>query len=299
MNMQKIKIGYFGDGVWAHEAFKMLAADSQVDIAFVCVRFDSEDTRLRELAEKEGIEVLKEKDVNNPEFVESMKKRGCDLFVSMSFNQIFKKEMIEMPRLKTIKCHAGKLPFYRGRNVLNWALINGENEFGITIHYIDEGIDTGDILLQRTYRIEDNDTYATLLKKAHIECAALLYEAICMIKDGTVKRIKQSDIDPTGSYCRRRKDGDEFIDWNKSSREITDFIRAICSPGPMARSLINGKIVKINAAALTIGKDLSESVPGQVLSVEHDRAIIRTKDSAVSLTEYEIEGGLKTGDRLC
>jgi methionyl-tRNA formyltransferase len=65
----------------------------------------------------------------------------------MSFNQIFKSEIINLPRLKTINCHAGKLPFYRSRNILNWVLINDEKEFGITVHYVDEGIDTGDIIL--------------------------------------------------------------------------------------------------------------------------------------------------------
>ena len=80
----------------------------------------------------------------------------------MSFNQIFKREMIDLPKYGTINCHAGKLPFYRGRNILNWALINDEKEFGITVHYMDEGIDTGDIIVQRTYPIGEEDDYGIL-----------------------------------------------------------------------------------------------------------------------------------------
>ena len=68
-----------------------------------------------------------------------------------------------MPALGTINCHAGKLPFYRGRNVLNWAIINGESEFGITVHFIDDGIDTGDIIKQKTYPISLNDDYKSIL----------------------------------------------------------------------------------------------------------------------------------------
>ena len=77
----------------------------------------------------------------------------------MSFDQIFKEEIINIPPLKIINCHAGKLPFYRGRNILNWALINDEKEFGITVHYVDFGIDTGDSILQKNYEITDDDDY--------------------------------------------------------------------------------------------------------------------------------------------
>ena len=116
----------------------------------------------------------------------------------MSFNQIFKTEIINLPKLKTINCHAGKLPFYRGRNILNWALINDEKEFGITVHYIDEGIDTGDIVLQRTYPISDEDNYSTLLQVSYVECANILYDAIVMFKKENVDGIKQKDIHPIG-----------------------------------------------------------------------------------------------------
>ena len=96
----------------------------------------------------------------------------------MSFNQIFKNNLINLPPLKIINCHAGKLPFYRGRNVLNWVLINDENEFGITVHFIDEGIDTGDIILQKTFKIDDTDDYQTLLSRAYKECGSILYDSI-------------------------------------------------------------------------------------------------------------------------
>ena len=73
----------------------------------------------------------------------------------MSFNQIFRKDIINLTPIGIINCHAGKLPFYRGRNILNWVLINDEKEFGITVHFVDEGIDTGDIILQKTFPITD------------------------------------------------------------------------------------------------------------------------------------------------
>ena len=89
----------------------------------------------------------------------------------MSFNQIFDKELINIPPLGTINCHASKLPFYIGRINLNWILINDEKEFGITLHYLD----TGDIILQKTYSISDHDNYKTLLGLSFKECPVVLY----------------------------------------------------------------------------------------------------------------------------
>lgn len=170
-----MKIGYFGGGPWSHEAFKRIQEDDSIEIAFVTVRFDQRDSVLISLASQNQIPVEISKNINSDEFLERISKYKADLFVSMSFNQIFKNRTFNYPLLKTINCHAGKLPFYRGRNILNWALINNEKEFGITVHYIDEGIDTGDIILQRTYPIADADDYGTLLNTAYIGCAEALY----------------------------------------------------------------------------------------------------------------------------
>ena len=151
--MMKLNIGYFADGPWSHLAFQKLIKDQDIKISFICVRFDKEDKTLRNYCSDYGIDYLKHENINSKDFINSISRYECNLFVSMSFNQIFKKEIINLPRLKTINCHAGKLPFYRGRNILNWALINDEKEFGITIHFVDEGVDTGDIILQEIYQI--------------------------------------------------------------------------------------------------------------------------------------------------
>lgn len=93
----------------------------------------------------------------------------------MSFDQIFKEELLKLYPRKIINCHAGKLPFYRDRNILNWALINDEKEFGISVHFIDKGINTGDIILQKTYEIKDSDDYTTLLNLCHIKNVRVCY----------------------------------------------------------------------------------------------------------------------------
>jgi methionyl-tRNA formyltransferase len=293
-----LSIGYFADGPWSHKAFEKLINDNDIEIRFVCVRFDTSDETLKEYCEKYDINYLKDKNVNSEEFIQKISKYKCDLFVSMSFNQIFKKEIINLTKYKIINCHAGKLPFYRGRNILNWALINNEKEFGITVHYIDEGIDTGDIILQELHPITDKDDYSTLLLKAYSECAEILYKAISLFKNGTVKGKKQQDIHPTGFYCTQRKDGDEIVDWSDNSREIFDFIRAICHPGPMARAFVNGREVKINKSELVCQADTYKCITGAVLNKDKTGVLVKTGDSFIKITEYIAKDQLKIGDRF-
>ena len=190
------------------------------------------------------------------------------------------------------------LPFYRGRNILNWALINDEKEFGITVHYLDEGIDTGDIILQEVYPITDEDDYNTLLNRAYDGCADVLYRAMKMIQNEEVKTIRQNDIDPVGMYCGMRKAGDEVIDWGESSREIFNFIRALCTPGPQAVSWINGKKVSINRARMVPGAHAYKNIIGQVMGKTREGFIIKTGDTILEIIEYTYDGKIRVGDRL-
>ena len=293
-----LKIGYFADGEWSYKAFDKLIGDGGVEIKFICVRYDTKDETLHSYCKEYNIPYLKHFDVNSDEFIEEVAKFNCDLFVSMSFDQIFKKKIINLPKYKIINCHAGKLPFYRGRNVLNWVLINDEKEFGITVHYVDEGIDTGDIILQRVYPIDDSDNYATLLEKAYVECANILYDVIVMFKKGSPKVQKQSRIAPVGLYCSQRKIGDEVLNWNQSSREIFNFVRAICKPGPMARATLNGKEMKINKVECIENAPIYKCIVGAILNKDEDGFFVKTKDSFVKIVEYEYDGTFRVGDRF-
>lgn len=298
MQMQRFKVGFFADGIWGHETFRLLLADSSVEVAFVCVRWDSEDAVLREMAEKHDIPCIKHCNINLEPFINSARQYKCDLFVSMSFNQIFKLEIINLPQHKTINCHAGKLPFYRGRNILNWVLINDEREFGITVHYVDKGIDTGDIILQQVYPIDDSDTYQTLLEKAHHECAHLLYQAISQIQNGQVRITKQTDIHPVGLYCGQRRAGDELIVWNQSSRDLFNFIRAICRPGPMARGFLNGSEMRINSSEMIKNAPVYKGIVGQIVGKTSTAFVVKTLDTTLCVTEYEYDGKIRVGDRF-
>jgi methionyl-tRNA formyltransferase len=216
----------------------------------------------------------------------------------MSFNQIFKSRLINLPVLKVINCHAGKLPFYRGRNVLNWVLINDESEFGITVHFIDEGIDTGDIILQRTFQIDDTDDYSTLLSTAYVECGSILYDALKIVQGGNVPTVKQVELDPVGSYYTARSQGDEKLEWNMNSREVFNFVRAICNPGPQARTSLDGLEVKINRVELLAKAPIHSGVAGSVGGVEDETFFVKTLDSSIRVVDWTGCGLPAIGDRF-
>lgn len=293
-----MKIGYFADGPWGHETLELLLSDTSLEIAFIVPRNDTKDMFLKNKAKEFSIDYLCPVKVNTDDFYEQAKKYDCDLFVSMSYNQIFRNRIYSLPRYKTINCHAGKLPFYRGRNILNWALINDEKEFGITVHYVDEGIDTGDIIIQETYPITDADDYGTLLQVAYRECPKLLYEAIKKIQSGDTSCITQKSISEYGFYCGMRTKGDEIIDWNSTSREIFNFVRAICLPGPMALTWCDGEPVNINRVVHKVEFPKYKGINGQVLAKQGNNLVVKTADSYVLVTEYKSKGNIAVGSRL-
>lgn len=293
-----MKVGFFGDGPWSHKAFNLLIEDKNFDVVFVCVRNDPGDEHLIKLAKKENIEVLQNENINSPHFISKLKLYDSDIFVSLAFNQIFKKDAIQLPLRGVINCHAGKLPRYRGRNILNWALINDEREFGITVHFVDEGIDTGDIIFQKTFSISDEDNYKSLLHKAHEECGPIVLESLRKIQSNNFTRIKQKDTGIEPFYCVGRKPGDEKINWHQSSRDIFNFIRAVSDPGPNARSFISGHEIQIISAKFCANRPTYSGVCGSVVGLEDDGIIIKTKDTDIKITDYIFDKKLKIGDRF-
>ncbi len=293
-----MRIGYFADGPWSHKTLAKIFEDTTLSVSFICARFDNPDQTLKDISEKMKIPFIVHKNVNSDDFHSKLKGFDFDIFVSMSFNQIFREKTFSLPKFTTINCHAGLLPFYRGRNVLNWVLINDEQHFGITVHYIDHGIDTGDIILQQTFEISDEDDYSTLLNRSHHSCSELLVQAIKLIQSGKATRIKQNSIHPVGSYCTRRKTGDELIDWNWPSRRIFNFVRAITSPGPGAQTCHLEKKVKIHKVVMVEQATDYIDVPGAIIEKTKNTFTVKTGDSCIKVLDWEANCSLMVGDRL-
>ncbi|MCY6483565.1 methionyl-tRNA formyltransferase [Clostridium aestuarii] len=275
-----MKILFYGDGPWAQLSLIKILDAEDIEVKGVILRYSSQDPVLREIGESADIPVYVEKNVNSEKFVKFAKELNLDLSISMSFDQIIKKELRETSKNGFINCHAGKLPNFRGRNILNWALINDEKEIGITAHYIDDGIDTGDIISQAVIPIEEKDTYNTLLKKTHKKCPEVLLDAVYKIKENRADVIKQSHI--KGSYFSYRRNGDELIDWNWTSRKIHNFIRALAEPSPGAQTYLNDEKIYIWESE---EQDYSKyiSTPGEIIGRVEDGIIVKTGDTAIKI----------------
>ncbi len=281
----RLRIGYFGDGPWANRALQYIAEDPRMEVAFVTPRHGRPDAGLRAWAIRLGVPFISDPNVNSRAFLDRTKACAPDIFVSMSFDQIVKRPFIDETQYGAINCHAGALPFYRGRNPLNWALINGEGNFGITVHYIDEGIDTGDIIVQRFSPISPSDTYADLLARAHGLCANTLVEALGLIYEGEAPRIRQSDLSSQHTYFSSRRLGDEWIDWKWPSQRIFNFIRAITVPGPCARSLIGERRIAIVEASMAPSVPAHIGSNGEVVGRSASGNLVKTGDTGILVTK--------------
>lgn len=297
--MEVLKLGVFAFARSAYLTLEKLVADSSVDIRFIALRTGDDDKDIKGLCKEHNIDCLENIKVNSEVFIEKAVAYNCDLFVSMNFDQILKSEIINLPPLKTINCHTGLLPFYKGRNILNWVLINDEKEYGVTVHYVDEGIDTGDIVLQERYPITDEDSYYTLLEAVFPRYAEVLYRAIKEIQAGTSKRIKQEEIHPTGFYCGGRGSGDEIVDWYQPSRSIFNFVRAVYHPEQLcAASYVKGKEVLIKKARMVPQAPAYIGIPGQVVGKSSGSFTVKTADTVIEVTDYESPEKIRIGTRF-
>ena len=288
-------IGFFGDGRWAHRSLDHIIPADALEIAFIVARHAQPDPALEAYAERLEVPFYTDPNVNRPEFIDTMRGHEADIHVSMSFDQILKAEIINLAPKGFINCHAGALPFYRGRNVLNWALINGERRFGVTVHDIDEGIDTGDIIVQRFSDITLEDDYGSLLDKAVALCAETLFEALIQIEEGRARRTPQEHIHPVGFYCSGRRDGDEWIDWTWPSRRIYNLIRAIAPPGPGARTLLGDQTVAILESERIPQAPRYRDRPGTVVGRDENGIVVKTGDRTLRVTQVAnlVDGALE------
>src|SRR6266550_4099778 len=230
-----LRLVLFGDGRWAADALRRLA-HGRHHVVGVVVRERPSDGALVDAAQRLGVPVLRPDDVNDPGFVECLKSLEPTLGLSIAYNQILRPAVLESAPLGFLNFHAGKLPFYRGRNVVNWALINGEAEIGVTAHFIDEGIDTGDILVQRTLPVGWTDTYGDVLARVVEAIPVLVEEGVELVARGGYSVRRQADL--PGTYFAGREPGDEWLDWSDTSVTLHNKIRAISRPAPGARTVV-------------------------------------------------------------
>ncbi len=297
-----MKIIFFGDSNWAALSLYKLIQDGHT-IPAVVIRKHPSDITLQQAAAEYGIQILQPDNVNSGAFRNTIKSLSPDLNLSCSYDQIIRKPILHSAPLGFANVHAGDLPFYRGRNVINWAIINGETHIGITVHYMDESIDTGDIISQTTIPIEWSHTYNDVLQNVTSAIPETLSEAVTKIGLAAPNSTPQNSSQ--GTYFCKRDWGDEWIDWSDTSLNIYNKIRAITKPGPGERTLYEEQTVIIWSAQYNPLWPKYIATPGQVVGRDTSGCFVKTGDSTILICEVQFlneaitKATWKIGTRLC
>ncbi|MCR5848927.1 MAG: methionyl-tRNA formyltransferase [Lachnospiraceae bacterium] len=242
-------------------------------------------TPVKEEALRLGIEVFQPDRIKKSENIEVLKKYEADVFVVAAFGQILSKEILDMPKYGCINIHASLLPKYRGAAPIQWAILNGEKKSGVTIMQMDEGLDTGDMLLSKEVDIEDTDTADLLHDKLSETGADLIVEALDILEKGELKAIPQ----PEGPlfYASMIKKEDGALDFTKRANEIALKVRAFQSwPGTFAS--LNGNYIKFCMAEPVFEESGKE--PGTVCRVEKDCFYVQTGEGELKVTRIQPQG---------
>lgn len=242
------------------------------------------------------IPVWQPKRVNDPGFVEQVRSLRPQAIVVASFGQIIKKELLQVPVRGFINVHPSLLPKYRGADPIRWTLLNGEEQTGVTIMLMDEGMDSGPILSQKTLKIEEKDNAATLEEKLGLLGGELLVDTLDKWLKGII--VPQNQDANLVSYAPKLSKEMARVDWTRSALFIVNQIRAF-SPRPGAWTYLRGKRVKILSGKLYSGDKSGE--PGKVVEIDKDkRLIVATGEGLLQIELLQPEGGkVLTGREFC
>lgn len=303
-----MRIILIGQAAFAEKTLDKLLSKGEEVLAVFCFpdapggKIDPVKQRALQL----GIPVHQHKTLKTPEVTEQFVSLKADLAILAFVSQIIPPPVFNAPRFGSICYHPSLLPKYRGRTAINWALIRGEAVTGLTIFWLDKGIDTGPILLQKEVRVDPNDTTGTLyFNKLFPMGIEAIGEAVDLIKAGNPPRIVQDESKAT--YDPPCGDEHAKIDWSKPANELYNLIRG-CDPQPGAHSIWQGKRVRIFDARLRAG-DVS-AAPGEVIAIGADEIAVALEGGTLAVKRMRGEGGkisaaefaeqvdLKVGDRL-
>jgi methionyl-tRNA formyltransferase len=253
-----------------------------------------------------GIPVHQPKTFKSPEAQEQFISLKADLGILAFVSQIIPPPVFNAPRVGSICYHPSLLPKYRGRSAINWTLINGETVTGFTIFWLDKGIDTGPILLQKEVPIDPEETTGTLyFNKLFPMGVEAIGEAVDIIKAGNPPRIAQDESKAT--YDPPCGDEHARIDWSKSGRDVHNLIRG-CDPQPGAYTFWQGKMLRLFDCRLS--SENSSAAAGQVMAIGAQELTVaaiggtlrvkkaRAEGAKVSAAEFARQANLKVGDKL-
>lgn len=291
-----MKIVFMGTPAFAVPSLEMLIAKGY-SIAAVVTQPDRPQGRkkvltptpVKEAALRHGIPVLQPQRLRSPEAVAELAEYKPDLIVTAAYGQILPKSVLDMPSLGCLNVHGSLLPAYRGGAPIQRSIINGEAVTGITLMYMAEGLDTGDMIAKAEVPIEETDTAGTMFEKLSQAGAKLLQQELPRLVKGKVDAEPQDEAKAT--YAPNLTRDDEKIDWSRSSREIYNQIRGLV-PYSGGFTLWNGEVFKVWAAANPSSAQVisSEAQPGTVLGLHEEGIVVKTGDGSLTLLTVQPSG---------
>ncbi|WP_032526600.1 methionyl-tRNA formyltransferase [Prochlorococcus marinus] len=258
---------------------------------------------VKSFAEQESIKIYTpEKIRENIHFINELKSLSCDLFIVIAYGKILPKEILEIPKLGCWNAHASLLPRWRGAAPIQWSLMKGDEYTGVGIMKMNEGLDTGDILLEEKIKIDNNDNLKTLTEKLSILSAKLFLNATCLLEENINKNTnsqlaKQNTLGREITYARMIEKSDYKLDWGNEAIKISQKIKALY---PRANTIFRGMNLKIIKIKVLSSEEINNekyylmsnySKPGIILAViENEGIIISTKTDPIILLEAKLEG---------
>ena len=295
-----MKIIFMGTPDFAAASLEALIA-SRHEIQAVVTQPDKPKGRKGELtpspvkvvAEGKGIKVYQPLKVRDEEFVKTLRTYNPDVMVVVAFGQIIPLSILKMPKYGCVNIHGSLLPKYRGAAPIQWAVLDGEKETGITTILMDEGIDTGDILLKKTIKIDTDETSGSLFDKLMALGAETILETLDELEKGSLTPIKQGES-PT-AYAKMLTKAMGLIDFTKSEKELDCFVRGM-NPWPSAYTLLAGKTLKLWKVRVVEGSGKA----GSVIEIGKESFTIACGEGAIEVLEVQLEGKkrMSAGDFL-
>lgn len=252
------------------------------DIALVVQQPDDRSTVTRDLVDVLGLPAVAPDNQNDASFAEHLRAQDADLFVLAGYGRILSPLVLSIPKSRCINLHAGKLPQYRGSSPLNWALINGEPSFTLSILQVDAGVDTGGVLMTREFPIGPNDTIVDLHRTANTQFPDMLASLLARLDgDASLAAVRQPDGD-AGYYPLRFSD-DGLILWDTcTAAEIHNRIRALTEPYPCAFTYGSGRRIRLIASALDDRDHFGE--PGRIYRKSKRGLLVCARDKCLWVT---------------
>ena len=279
----------FGEDVFTATVFQSLLENNHKVLLVVCPLYnDINHKKIESIAEANNIEFARETNVNSDSIKNKIERINPDLLISVHLRKILSKDIFSIPKLGAINVHPSLLPKYRGLSPQHQAIMHGDPESGVTVHLIEEGVDTGDIIIQKTIQIDIVDYISDYQLKMLTIYKTIVVEAICLLSKRNFIPVKQNDSG--ASYFGSLKREDRVIDFSKSKIEILNLIRAVSLPYKGA-FYDNFRIWKAIIPDRSTEKDLMKNYTKTgIYKINEEEIILRLVDGILLADDFEDAG---------